>query len=117
MIELANHSSESRGYVLGSAGVSINGVFEAEVLVRYNLGDTWQMTAGYGFVDVCCFAHSLPLSMNFDGYRIEIGRNFAESEVKGGVIFPRLVIDKDIVRLSFLNLGMRTAPRVPQSVF
>lgn len=116
MVELANHSSESPGYLTAS-GVAIKGAFGGEVLVRYNPGDPWQMTTGFGFADVAYFAHSLPISMNFDGYRIEIGRNFAESEVKAAVIFPRLAVDKDIVRLSFLNLGMRLAPRLPQSVF
>lgn len=116
IIELANHSSESQGYLLRS-GVSIKGTFRGEILVRYNFGDPWQMTTGFAFADVASFAHSLPASMNFDGHGIEIGRNFIESEVKGAVVFPRLVIDKDIVRLSFLNLGMRAAPRLPRSVF
>jgi hypothetical protein len=116
MIEFANHSSDSQGFVIG-AGVAIRGVFKDEVLVRYNLGDPWQMFNGYGFAELASFAHSLSFFMDFDGCRIEIGRNFFDSEGKRGIIFPRLVLDKDIVRLSFLNLGMRLAPRLPQSVF
>ena len=116
MIELANHSSESQGYLVES-GVAIKGTFTSEVLVRYNLGDPWQMTTGFGFVDRAWFAHSLPLSMDFDGYRIVIAREFFDSEVKGRIMFPRLVIDNGTIRLSFLNLGTRSAPRLPRSVF
>jgi hypothetical protein len=116
MIELANHSSESQGFVIGD-GVAIRGNFKAEVLVRYNLGDPWQMTTGFGFVDRAWFAHSLPLSMDFDGYPIVIAREFFDSEVKGRIMFPRLVIDNGTIRLSFLNLGTRSAPRLPRSVF
>lgn len=116
MVELVNHSGELPGYST-EAGVAIKGSFEREVLVRYNFGDPWQMITAFGFADLPCFAHSLPFSMNFDGYRIEIGQNLFDSEVKGGVFYPRLVVDKDMVRLSFLNLGTRLAPRVPRSVF
>ncbi|MBV8118898.1 MAG: hypothetical protein JO081_03040 [Alphaproteobacteria bacterium] len=116
MVEFANHSGMSQSFLVGS-GVAIRGMFKGEVLVRYNHGDTWQMITGYGFADAACFAHSLPISMNFQGYRIKIGRKLFEFEVKSGVMFPRLAIDKDIIQLSFLNLGMCLAPRLPQSVF
>jgi hypothetical protein len=116
MVELANHSSESQGYLLGS-GVAITGAFEDEVLVRYNLGDSWQWTSTFGFADVAFFAHSLPVSMNFDDHRIQIGREFTDFEAKNGVIFPTSVVDGGTVRLSFLNLGMPSAPRLPRTVF
>jgi hypothetical protein len=116
MVELANHASESLGYLHGP-GVAIKGIFKGEVLVRYNLGDPWQMVTGYGFSDATCFGHSLPISMNLDGHQLKIGRKFAEFEVKGGVIFPRLVTDSGTIGLSFLNLGTRSAPRLPRSVF
>jgi|SRR5271165_271922 len=116
MVELANHSSELPGYLTGP-GVAVKGSFEREVMVCYNFGDPWRLTTAFGFAGLPCLAHSLPLSMDFDGYRIEIGQNLFDSEVKGGVFYPRMVIDKDVVRLSFLNLGTRLVPRVPQSVF
>jgi hypothetical protein len=116
MIELANHSGEVEGYLCGS-GVSIRGIFKREVLVRYNLWDSWQMTTLFGFADRPYQAHSLPLSINFEGNQITIGINLSDLEVKNGIIFPRLVLDDGAIRLSFLNLGIPAAPRLPQSVF
>jgi len=116
MIELANHSGESQGY-LHLSGISIQGVFKLEVLVRYNLSDAWQMTTGLGFADGAYHAHSLPLSMNFEGIQITIRSDLFDSEVSSGIIFPRLILDSGAIRLSFLNLGIRTAPRLPRSVF
>jgi hypothetical protein len=75
------------------------------------------MTTGFGFADRPYQAHSLPLSINFEGYQITIGSNLSDLEIKNGIIFPRLVLDDGAIRLSFLNLGIPKAPRLPQSVF
>jgi len=116
VIELVNHSSTAQGYDCGG-GVAVEGRFEDEMLVCYNRADAWKRAVVSGFSDRSVFAHSIPVVLEISGQHYAIGREFAVSDVAGGIAFPKIQSDGNVTRLTFLTLGHSLAPDVPRAIF
>lgn len=116
IVDLVNHAGLATSYVT-SGGVGVEGRFEDEMLVRYTIGDVWNMLIGYGFNNRPPLAHSIAITLDADGKRIVISRNAYDSEQRGDVRFPKIKVEGDRIDLPYLTLGHSSAPDVPRAVF
>jgi hypothetical protein len=120
MIDLVNHSGSAPSYVMVEGeGIGVQGVFPGEVLVRYNVSDSWANTMTYGFADRSPFAYSLSLNVEIFGtQRLSILRNTGLGEVHDDRIhYPRKRVDGNTIELSFANLGNARQPDLPRAIF
>ncbi len=116
VIDFVNYAGNAEPYVI-EAGIGVAGTFDDEMLVRYNMSDTWNHAIGHGFSERAPFAHSVAIDIDIDGKHITIGRAIAEFEARSGTIFPRLRAEGETIELSFLLLGHGPAPDLPRAVF
>ena len=49
IIDLVNHSPSAKPYDMSQGGITISGMFDGEVLVKYNVSDPIRRLMGYGF--------------------------------------------------------------------
>ena len=49
MIELLNHSPAAKGYEMRENGISVSGMYDGEILVKYSVLDPMRRLIGYGF--------------------------------------------------------------------
>ena len=97
--------------------ISVDGVFEGEVLVNYGMDDCWGMVVGHGFCNARNFAHSLPGTFKFEDYRIEIARAVDRIEQFNGFALPIVRIENDTVYFQFVTLGDTKVPHMPRAIF
>ncbi len=116
LIDLINHSSGASPYDM-EAGIGVQGRFDDEMVVRYNLADSWKRAIGHGFADRSLLAHSVALALDIDGKHVAIGRTFRAFDIRDGVMFPRVSIDGNTIDIPYLSLGNVNAPDVPRAVF
>ncbi len=116
LIDLINHSSSAGAYAM-EAGIGVEGRFEDELVVRYNLADSWKRAIGHGFADRSLLAHSVALALDIDEKHVTIGRTFRSFDIRDGVMFPRASIDGNTIDIPYLSLGNVNAPDVPRAVF
>ena len=113
IIELVNHSPAQNSWGVSDRGISIEGQFQDEVLVRYSASDPMHRFIQYGFACDESMGFSMSLMLNHRGHEIQIngGINFSPfkpmpSAIKSG----RLVINKPL-------LGSSNRPRMPKALF
>jgi len=113
IIELANHGGTVR---YGSvSGVSLNGTFEGEVLVRYaEPSDPFDMFGNWMFVPNEPSAFSLPLVGTFAGRQFDIRRQFENVTMP---FVPKVSMEGGRIVASYLLLGHKRFPRVPKGAF
>lgn len=118
LVDFVNHSAAAKPYVIGH-GVGVEGTFDGEVLVRYNVADAWGFALTYGFADKAALAYSLPITVDLFGRgRLSIRRDFAAADVGDDRIrFPRKRVDAGTIDLSFVMLGHTRQPDLPRGVF
>lgn len=116
VVEIVNHFSGAAGYDF-SSGIGVKGTYADEMLVRYNVGDTWKLAMGSGFNDLTAFAYSLALTVEVHGRQIAIGRDFDCADLRDGVKFPRVESSGGAMRLPYLMLGCSAAPDLPRAIF
>ena len=117
LVDLLNYSSYTNGFTIKD-GIGVSGRFPSEVVVRYNLGDTWGRAMTYGFACIGAFAYSLKLAADLPGgKKIVVRREISASEARYGVRFPRASISGDTLDMPFLLLGSATGSDLPRAVF
>ncbi len=117
VVDLTNHSSGAPPFLIEN-GVGVRGTFPGEVLVRYNVADSWGNTLTYGFADNSPYAYSLALMVDlFDTQRLSILRKIGAGEVDNGIHYPQKRIDGNTIELSHLTLGNARQPDLPRAVF
>lgn len=119
VIDLANHSNGAPPYVMSDRpGVGIRGTFPGEILVRYNVADSWATALAYSFADASPYAYSLSLTVDlFDAQRLSILRTIGKGQVRGGIHYPEKRINGNTIELSHLMLGNARQPDLPRAVF
>lgn len=114
VIELANHGGSAR--YDSTWGVSLQGRFEGEVLVRYAIpADSYHIFSYWLFPSQESFAFSMPITYNLGGRELRIGRDFEEDEPPPWV--PKTTVAGNTISLSYMLLGHRQNPRVPRGAF
>ena len=118
VIDFVNHSSNAPPYSMAD-GVGVGGTFAGEVLVRYNVADSWANMLTYGFADPSPFAYSVTLTVDLFGtQRLSILRKIGSGEVApDGVHYPNKRVDGNTIELSYLNLGNARVPDLPRAIF
>lgn len=114
IIELANHGGSAR---YGSDwGVSLQGQFEGEVLVRYSVpADAYDIFSHWLFPSPEPLAFSVPIVHTGGGKEFRIGREFGEDEPAPWV--PKVSVIGNTISFNYLLLGHRQFPRVPRGAF
>src|SRR5579862_3829466 len=110
LIDLVNHSSLVPTYVLES-GIGVHGTFPDEMLVRYNLVDSWAYALVYGFAEPAPQAYSLGITVGIFGRnQLVIDRDVGEIDIRAGIRYPTLHIEGDVLHVSHLLLGNLQTP-------
>lgn len=118
VIDLVNHSNGAPPYVMvDGPGVGVRGTFPGEILVRYNVADSWATALAYSFADPSPFAYSLSLTVQLFGTQLSILRNIGAGEVRNGIHHPQKRVDGNTIELSHLMLGNGRQPDLPRPVF
>ncbi|HVA33637.1 MAG TPA: hypothetical protein VNG31_05780 [Candidatus Baltobacteraceae bacterium] len=118
LIDLLNHSSAASDYVIGE-GIAAEGIYEDEVLVKYNDVDSWALMLHYGFADACVRAYSLG-GITVDLYArhtLSISREVVRREVHAGFVFPVAEASGNAIGLSHLTLGNFNGLALPRAIF
>lgn len=114
IVELANHGGSARYHT--ERGVSLQGRFEGEVLVRYCItADPFHLFPNWFFASQESLAFSMPTTYNVGGREFRIGRDFEEDEPAPWV--PKVSVTGNTISLSYMLLGHRQFPRVPRGAF
>jgi hypothetical protein len=116
MVELVNHSPDGVSYDT-SNGVTVAGRFDGEVLVRYNLADTYLRFVHYGFVASERFAFSLPMGARHRRGMLTIHQDYDINRMQGDVPIPLASAKGGELVLSHALLGDRKNPYAPRAVF
>lgn len=118
LLDLLNHSSTAQDFLIAD-GITVEGLYESEVLVRYNEGDSWDVMLHYGFPDSSLRAYSLGhITVDLYGrYTLTIMREIARREMHGGFIFPVVEVTGNAIRLSHLTLGNLNGLPLPRAIF
>jgi hypothetical protein len=115
VMELVNHGVSVPGYD-HEDGVSIEGQFSDEVLVRYYVGDAFAIFKSFGFASPERLAFSLPATR--EGSRnVIIQRDINFKSKRGSFSVPDFKIEDDKVILSCLMIGNMKAPRLSKGIF
>jgi len=115
VMELVNHGIDVPGYNCAN-GVSVEGQFSDEVLVRYYTGDPFAIFMSFGFASPERRAFSLP-AMRKGPRDLVIGRNINFKAKRGSFSVPEFKIEDDKVRLSCMMIGNAGAPRLSKGIF
>lgn len=114
IIELANHGGSARYDT--TWGVSLQGQFEGEVLVRYSVpADPYGVFSSWLFPSQEPLAFSIPITYNMGGRELRIGRAFEEDEPAPWI--PKISVTGNTVSLNYMLLGHQQFPRVPRAAF
>lgn len=116
MVELINHSCDGVSYDTAD-GVTVSGRFDGEVLVRYNLADTYLRFVHYGFVAPERFAFSLPMGIRHQRGEFTIRQDYDINRMHGDVPVPLTSSQGKALTLSHVLLGDRRNPYAPRAVF
>ncbi len=117
LVDLVNHSSAADTYVLRD-GAGVRGTFADEVLVRYNIGDTIAHALNYNFTDRAIFAYSIGVTLGLpNGRTIVVRRSIEESDVRNGILYPRVQEHDGTITLQNLMLGFAGGPDLPRAIF
>jgi hypothetical protein len=118
LVELVNHYGRANRYDIDiGSGIGVSGAFADEMLVRYNLGDSWARAVVSGFTEIALLANSLVITVAIGARHVSIGRQLNSMELRDGVMFPRAEWDGDVMRLPFLTLGYTEEHDLPRAVF
>jgi hypothetical protein len=117
IVDLVNHLGTVSGYDVED-GLGVHGTFKDEVLVRYNLFDTWAHALTYGFTDVCYFAYSLGITVELFGtHSVSIFRDANEVDVVNDLRFPKVTMSGNRINVPHLTLGNAAAVDTPRAIF
>jgi hypothetical protein len=115
VMELVNHGIAAPGYNTEN-GVSIEGQFSDEVLVRYYAGDPFAIFMTFGFASPERRAFSLPATRE-GSRKLIIGRNINFKSKRGSFSVPEFKIEDDKVMLSCMMIGNIGASRLSKAIF
>jgi hypothetical protein len=119
VIDLVNHSNGAPPFVMTDGpGVGVRGTFPGEILVRYNVADSWATALAYSFADASPYAYSLSLTVDLFGTkRLSILRNIGTGKAHDGIHYPVKRVDGNTIELSHVMLGNARQPDLPRAVF
>jgi hypothetical protein len=117
MIDLINHAAGAQPYGVRD-GIYVSGTFDGEMLVAYNTADPWGTALVYGFAASSPLAYSVSLSLRLhDSRTLSVSRFYGTATSGNTIQLPRVQESNGTIELSFLVLGLATAPDLPRAIF
>jgi len=113
IIDLVNHSPAVKSYDIDENGISISGMHEGEVLVRYNFMDPLRRFLNYGFNQKEPLAFSIRCILQHQNYNVVVQGGQGDRPMKPCEI--TLKDDRLIVKQPLLG-SLRT-PKMPRTLF
>ena len=113
IIDLVNHSPSVNTYDINAEGIAIDGVFEGEVLVRYNMLDPIRRLLGYGFNSQELMGYSLRCRIQHQDHTVIVQggqSNRPMQPCKATFQNDRFVVEQPL-------LGSVRSPRMPRTLF
>lgn len=120
MVELANHHPKGHPFTSADGGVLVEGTTRSEILVSYNLSDSWSRFATYGFPsrERYAFSDLYKVKPQKGSHSINVRKALGETVRSGdGVIAPLIKQTGLEVDISHLLLGDRADPTRPINMF
>ena len=115
VIDLANHSPTAQ-FFGGIDGISVEGTFSDEILVRYAREDALGMFRSYGFASPERAAFCL--ASKYEGTNNLIVKRDMSAKIKRGSFnIPQFSIEGGTLVLSRMMLGNIDFPRLPKGIF
>jgi hypothetical protein len=115
ILGLANHGDN--GQYKSGDGLTLQGKFTDEILVRYAFVDSLEIFKSWGFAAEVAFAYSLPLQLPLKIRQLVITRRFSKIKRVGQMNIPDWTADADRIVLFCSMLGNRRFPRLPKGTF
>jgi len=115
VVELVNHGPTARPFATTN-GVSIEGMFSDEVLVRYNAQDAFGIFLSHGFASPELVAYSVAARRE-GPQKLIVGRKTNDKSKRGSLNIPNFRIDGDTLEVSCLMIGNKRFPRLPKGIF
>ena len=113
IIDLVNHSPSVKSYDINGEGIAISGIFEGEVLVRYNLLDPIRRLLGYGFNAQEMMGYSLRCRIQHQDHIVIVQGGQSSRPMqpcKATFQKDRFVVEQPL-------LGSVRSPRMPRTLF
>ena len=112
LIELVNHSPTAESWIMDDRGISIQGDYNKEIVVRYSVSDPLHRLLHYGFTCSEQLAFSKNIKLEHNGYSVKI---------RGGVNFTPfrpypVSIKEDQIFIDRPLLGSQISPRRPREL-
>ena len=115
IVELANHGPAGNYDV--ADGVGLRGNFSSEVLVRYTSADSLAIFRTWGFASEEEMALSLPIHLPIGPRMLRISDEFDITKETQQLWIPKMSVEGNDIRLSYLMLGNRRYPRLAKGIF
>jgi hypothetical protein len=116
VIELARYGQAGLRPERGT-NLQIQGYVKKEILVRFAPQDAFSAFRLYGRAVSETAAFSLPTTVTFEDFQIDIGRKLNEGAKRGKDRVPDISRDGQKISLAYLLLGQGKSPSLPRSVF
>ena len=113
LIELLNHSPSSKGYDMRGNGVLVSGIYDGEILVKYNMADPLRRFFGYGFNAPEPLAFSVSCRVTHRDKDVLIQGGIS---AKGFATPPKVEIENDRLIIQQPLLGSTRSPKIPKTL-
>jgi len=113
IIDLVNHSPFAKPYEISDEGIGISGIYDGEVLVRYNMMDPIRRLFGYGFAAQEPTGFSLRCRLQHQDHDVIVQGGYGEKPMQpceAGFRQDRFVIQQPL-------LGSLKTPKLPRTLF
>ena len=113
LIELLNHSPSAKGYDMRGNGVLVSGVYDGEVLVKYNFADPLRRFFGYGFNALEPLAFSISCLVVHREKNVMIRGGISG---KGFTVPPTIEVEEERLVIQQPLLGSTRSPKIPKTL-
>ena len=113
IIDLVNHDPTVKPYEVTNDGINIRGMYDGEVLVRYNISDPIRRLIGYGFNSPEPLGHSVFCRIQHQNKTVIVQGGLSDRPMQpcnASFIDDRLLIEKPL-------LGSLHSPKLPRTIF
>ena len=112
MIELVNHSPNKPSWGMKDQGITVEGTFDDEIMVRYSVADPLSRLVQYGFNCQEPTGFSMGMKVRHQNKTILINGGVNYSPLS----LPSIEINDDEIKVDKLLIGMNTNPRMPRTL-
>lgn len=113
MIDLLNHAPSAKPYDLSGDGISVTGMHDGEILVRYNTFDPIRRLIAYGFNSSEPLAFSVLCKIEHQGNQVLVRPGISDQPMKP----CKISLNDDRLEIERPLLGSLRSPKVPRTLF